>query len=408
MQVSAEDIDIMGEEAIRDPAGYFAPWRESEPVVWAPRCRSWLILNHAHISVALRDPRFSSDRISPFIRRKLSGEGVDPLVRQSFDVLAGWLVFKDGADHARLRGLLSKAFTAKAVASMRERVERLTAELIAAAPQDGVFDLVEQIAVPLPSIVIAEMLGVPTIDRDRFRHWSEMVAPVVSAGLDDPGRYESAAIGMDALVKYFLGLIERYEREPADNLISSLIRARDEDDSLSHAELIATCTLILFGGHETTANLIANSVLALLNHPREMAALRSGAVEPQKAVEEFLRFDGPGKAVVRVVSEDMEFAGKEMKAGQRVFLVLASANHDRQVFTDPDVLRLDREMGRHMAFGWGGHFCMGAPLARLEAAIALPAIVKAFPHLVLDSKPLAWQQVFLTRGLIELPVRAAA
>lgn len=402
---TADDIDIMSAEAIADPYSYFAPWRDTQPVVWAPRVRSWLVLSHAHVTAALRDPRFSSDRISPYIRRKLSGDDVDPLVRQAFEVLADWLVFKEGADHTRLRGLLAKAFTAKAVAAIRERVQTVTAELIAAAPRDAEFDLLEAIARPLPSIVIAEMLGVPPADRDRFQHWSELVATVVSAGLDDPGRYKRAGEGMQALVAYFRALIARYEKEPADNLISALIQARDDHEAVSEAELVATCTLILFGGHETTANLIGNSVLALLRHPEQLALLRAGDVDPQKAVEEFLRYDGPGRAVVRLVGEDMEFAGQQMKAGQRVFLVLAAANHDPQVYPDPDRLALGREQGRHIAFGIGRHICMGAPLARLEASIAIPEIVKAFPKLSLATPNPKHQQVFLTRGLQSLPVK---
>jgi cytochrome P450 len=189
--------------------------------------------------------------------------------------------------------------------------------------------------------------------------------------------------------------------------MSALISAHDEgNDTLSDAEVLATCTLLLFGGHETTANLIANSMLALLRHPAELTALREGRIAPDRAVEEFLRFDGPGKAVARVMREDTMLHGEMLRRGQRVFLVLASANHDPDVFDDPGSLRLDRaNASQHVAFGFGAHFCLGAALARLEASIAVPALAAALPGVRLADRPLHWQQVFLTRGLKELWLR---
>lgn len=406
MTAATPEIDIMGTEAIRDPYGAFAPLRRDRPVLWDPRYRSWLITRHHDVSQALRDERFSSDRIAPFIERKLSQPDTDPLVRQAFEVLRNWMVFQDEPSHLRLRGLVRRAFTPRAVQRMESRVAQLCRELMAGIETTDEFDLMAEFAFPLPAIVIAEMLGVPPEDRETFKHWTEDVAPLVSAGLDDPDRYARAAAAMDALVAYFSALLRRYEAEPADNLISGLLKARDEGDTLTEAEVVATCTLLLFGGHETTANLIANSVLALLRHPDQLAALRDGGVEPRRAVEEFLRYDGPGKAVVRVMREDVELRGERLRQGQRVFLVLAAANHDPDVFEDPDVLRLDRPDNPHIAFGFGAHFCLGSALARLEAAIAVPALLAGLPGLRLADRPLRWQQVFLTRGLQELWLHA--
>ncbi|HVV11884.1 cytochrome P450 [Amycolatopsis sp.] len=402
MTAATPQIDIMGEEAIRDPYGAFAPLRSERPVYWDPKYRSWLITRHEYVSAALRDDRFSSDRIAPFIERKLSAPDTDPLLRQAFEVLRHWMVFQDEPSHMRLRNLVRRAFTPRAVAKMQERVAALSAELLAGIPMGEEFDLVAEFAFPLPAIIIAEMLGVPPEDRDTFKHWTEDVAPLVSAGLDDPERYNRATSAMDALVAYFTGLIRRFEGEPADNLISALLAARDDGGSLSEAEVVATCTLLLFGGHETTANLIANSMLALLRHPEQLAALRDGRIAPRQAVEEFLRYDGPGKAVVRIMREDTEFAGETLRKGQRVFLLLAAANHDPDVFDDPDVLRLDRAENPHVAFGFGPHFCLGSALARLEASIAVPALVAGLPGVRLADRQLRWQQVLLTRGLQEL------
>jgi cytochrome P450 len=395
-------VNILSPEAVRDPYEYFAPVRAAHPVLWDPRYRSWLMTSHEVVSQALKDPRFSSDRIAPFIERKLSGPDADPLVRQAFIVLRNWMVFQDEPNHMRLRSLVGKAFTPKSVGRMEERVRELTTELLAQIEPGSEFDLIERFAYPLPAMVIADILGVPTADRDRFRHWSEDVGALVSGGLDDPSRYERSASAMQELVAFFQDLLRHYRQHPADNVITALIRAREADDSLSEAEIIATCTLLLFGGHETTANLIASSMLALLRHPEQMEAFCEGRVPAKNAVEEFLRFDGPGKALVRVLADDAEYGGEVLRKGQRVFLVLAAANHDPAVFDDPDTLHLDRDARQHMAFGSGGHFCLGASLARLEATTALPILARALRDVRLADRELEWQPVFLTRGLQEL------
>ncbi|MCW2959532.1 MAG: Peroxidase, partial [Solirubrobacterales bacterium] len=203
-------------------------------------------------------------------------------------------------------------------------------------------------------------------------------------------------------------LVEHNREQPADNLISGLLQAQEDDQTLSDAEVVATCTLLLFAGHETTANFIANSLLALLRNPEQLAALRDGEADDRAAVEELLRYDGPGKAMARVMREDCEVDGQLLRAGQRVFLVLASANRDPRIFDAPDELRLARDPKDHLAFGKGFHFCLGASLARLESAVVIPRALRAFPDMVLTDAPLHWQPVFLARGLEALPVRVGA
>ncbi len=395
-------IDLMAAEAMADPSGYFAELRATQPVFWDARYRSWIVTSYAHAAEALRDERFSSDRIEPYIRKRLSGPDTDPLVLQAFEVLSGWMVFKGEPTHTRLRRLCMKAFTPASIEKLRTRVEQLTRELLEAVAVPGEFDLIESVAAPIPSIIIAEMLGVPIADREAFESWTAKVSPLVSTGLDDPTRYGSVAEGMDSLVRYFRKLIAKYEAAPEDNLISALIRAREEDDALSQAELMATCTLMLFGGHETTANFIATGVLALLQHPDQLAAVREDRVDMKMALDEFMRFDGPGKTVVRVAAEDFEFAGQQIKADQRVFIILGVANRDPAEFDQPDRLILDRGLVRHVGFGLGAHFCLGAPLAKLEAGIAIPAVVKHFRHLEVAPGPLQWLPFLGTRGLREL------
>jgi cytochrome P450 len=398
-----EEIDLVCKEAIRDPQTYFGALRKQSPVFWDQRYRSWVITGYREITTALRDPRFSSDRIAPFIRAKLSGPDVDPLMRQAFDVLAGWMVFKDAPHHLRLRNLLSKAFTAHSVEALRNHIAEIADRLIDHVPAQGRFDLIEEVAAPLPSIIVAELLGVPVEDRSVFESWTKKVAPLVSGGLDDPTRYDGVAEGMASLLGYFKKLVSIYEAQPAGNLITQLIRARDDGDRLSEAELLATCTLLLFGGHETTANLIATGIRQLLLHPDQFALLRDGKVDDNLAIEECLRFDGPAKALTRVLSTDLEFEGCQMKAGQRVFLILAAANRDPAVFDDPDAMRLDRDIRqRHIAFGYGPHFCMGAMLARLEASILIPKIVRRLPDIKLADPEPDWMPVLLTRGMNSL------
>jgi cytochrome P450 len=402
-------LEIVGPEAVRDPHGYFGRLRDEAPIVWDDRSRSWVVTGYALVSQALRDDsNFSSDRIRPFIARKLSGPDTDPLIRQAFDVLADWLVFNDKPVHLRLRMLINQAFMSKAVAGLTSRFSALADEVIGAAPATGSFDLLDQVATPFSASVISEMLGVPHEDRGLFEHWQRLFNPIIGASLDDANKYDSLAQGVDELVRYIRTLIERFRTEPQDNLLSEIIKARDDKDALSEAEILATCTLIIFAGSETTANLIANSMLGLLRHPDQMALLRSGGVGINAAVEEFLRYDGSGKAVTRVARQDNDVLGVEMKAGQRVFLILAAANHDPAIFADPNRLLLNRVSERkHLAFGLGIHSCMGLQLARLEAAIAIPKILERWSHIELAGE-LDWYPQLLSRGLKSLPVKVSA
>lgn len=408
---TAEQIDILGAEAIRDPSRYFSRLRaEGNPVLWDTRYRSWIITSHAAITEAIGDPRFSSDRIAPFIESKLAGTDADPAIRLAFDVLKNWMVFQDDPSHARLRRLVSKTFTPRSIANIEAAVVAKSTELATALPKNGPFDLIAEFTYPLPVFVIAEMLGVPEENRARFKDWAEEIAPVVSGGLDDPARYDRAGAAMADLVEFFSALLDHYADHPQDNLLTALARSRAGPEPLTQLEVLAFCTLLMFAGHETTANLISSSMLALCQNPDQMALLRSGTVDPADAVEEMLRWDGPGKSITRVLAADAEFRGRHLKKGQRAFLVLAAANRDPEVFEAPDELRIDREDARkHLGFGGGGHFCLGASLARLETRIALPILLAAMPEVRLSARhELEWQQVFLTRGLKSLWLEVGA
>ncbi len=405
----SRELDIVGPEAVRDPHGYFGALRDEAPIIWDTKSRSWVVTGYSQVTQALRDDRnFSSDRIRPFIAQKLSGPDTDPGIRAAFDVLADWLVFNDKPKHLRLRMLINQAFMSKAMERLTGRFADLFDEVIAAAPDEGAIDLLSEVTVPFSASVISEMLGVPPEDRHLFADWHRLFGPIIGASLADSGKYDSLSEGVSRLVAYVRSLIERYRNEPGDNLLSELIKAGDEGDALTEAEIIATCTLVLFAGSETTANLIANAMLALLRNPDQMEMLRNGAVEIDLAVEEFLRFDGSGKAITRLVRTDTDVLGVPMKAGQRVFLILAAANHDPSVFAQPDRLILNRQGERsHLAFGFGLHSCMGLQLARLEARIAIPGILAKWSRIELAGE-LEWHPQLLSRGLKALPVRVGA
>jgi cytochrome P450 len=396
--------DLLAEDAVADPYPLLAALRERDPVHWSARYRSWFVTRYDDVDACLRDERFSSDRIAPYRRARLDGEGSDPGVRAAFGVLEDWMVFKDPPDHTRLRTLLSRAFTPRAVDRMRPRVAEIADELLTDVAGRGRADLVGDYAYPLTASVIAEMLGVPRADRARFKDWSDQITGLVFGGMGDTDRHTAGANGMAELTDYLSGLVAAHERDPADDLLSALISARDAGDSLSHDEVIATGVLLLFAGHETTTNLIGNGLLALLRHPRQRAALAADPTLIDGAVGELLRFDGPAKTIARLMAADVTLRGRTLRRGERVFLCAAAANRDPAVFPEPDRLDLTRTHGRNLGFGIGLHYCLGAPLARLEASLAIPRALDRLPGLRLGSEPLRWHPVLLSRGMLRFPV----
>jgi cytochrome P450 len=391
--------DLLSPDAVADPYPLLAELREHDPVHWSERYRSWFVTRYADVDAALRDPRFSSDRISPYRRARLDGPDADPGVRTAFGVLEDWMVFKDPPDHTRLRKLLSRAFTPRAVERVRPRIGELAAELLDDLPRsaDRPADLIGDYAYPLTASVVAELLGVPRADRGRFKQWSDRITGLVFGGMGDPDRHTDGAAGMADLTGYLGELVARHEREPADDLITALVRARDSGDALTHEEVVSTGVLLLFAGHETTTNLIGNGLLALLRHPGEPA-------DAPGTVEEALRYDGPAKTIARIMAADVELGGRVLRRGDRVFLCPSAANRDPEVFADPDRFDVTRRPGRQLGFGIGLHYCLGAPLARLEASVAVPAVLRRFPGLRLADEPLHWHPVLLSRGLVRLPV----
>ncbi|HLH68655.1 MAG TPA: cytochrome P450 [Candidatus Dormibacteraeota bacterium] len=376
-----------------DPYPFYEQLRSAGPVVWATSLGRWLVTGHAEVVEVLRDERFSADR-----RR---WEGFAPVIEPGREGGRSMLV-ADPPDHTRLRTLVQKAFTPRMVERLRPRIETLVEEALNAAGERGGMDLVADLAYPLPVTVIAELLGVPVEDRAAFRRWSDALVgaldPVAPAN-----RRGAVLAARDALHAYLRQVIAERRADPRDDLISRLVEAEEQGDRLSGPELLAMGVLLLVAGHETTVNLISNGVNALLNHPDQLARLHREPELIEPAVEELLRYDSPVQLTGRVALEALELGGQRVEPGQMVTLMLGAANRDPRVFADPGRLDLGRDPNPHLAFGRGIHFCLGAPLARLEGQIAIGALIRRFPGLRLAGVPERRPTVTL-RGFVSLPL----
>jgi len=394
--------DILAPAAVADPHSFFRRLRAASPVHWSTRHRAWILTRYRDVLAGFSEERLSTDNIRP-LQAKLS-----PADRERFapaaKLLSSWMIFTDPPVHTALRAPVRTAFKPKSVESLRPALEERVDELLAGMAKLSQCDLVRELAFPLPADAIAMLLGVPAARRNDFKRWSGMLGALVTGKTGRPDVWERALQAERHFTDLFAGLIERYERAPVDNLITELIRARDAGEYLSANQMVGACALLLFAGHETTTNLIASGTLALLRHPEERERLRAEPKLIESAVEEMLRFDGPSKVLVRRVRDDFDWGGRHLESGQRVFLSVAAANRDPEEFPDPDRFDVGRTPNRHLSFGWGRHFCLGAQLARLEAQIALGRLLERFPQLRLADAELAWQPVILGRSLKRLPV----
>jgi len=318
----------------------------------------------------------------------------------------------DPPDHTRLRSLVSKAFTPRSVLELGPRVQEIVDELLDSVAGKERFDLIRDFAFPLPVIVIAEMLGIPAEDRDRFDVWSNDLALAVEPllSVEEVERVERAS---DEIVAYFEGIIERRRERPEDDLLSALLAAEEEGERLSHDELLGTLMLLLVAGNETTRSLIGNGMLALLKHPDQLQRLREDPQLLETAIDEMLRYDSPVQLIVRVALEEMEFRGRRFDAGQRIMVLVGAANRDPTVFVNPGALDIGRKEKSHISFGRGIHYCLGSPLALLEARVAFANLLERFSSIELVSEPAFKDQIVL-RGVeslwieVERASRAAA
>ena len=390
---------------LANPYPALAVERERSPVHWNEFLDAWMVTRYADVRDGLRDSRLSSDRIRPFFEAQPQAvrRGLAPLEAN----VSRWAVFVDPPHHTRLRALMTHAFTSRAVERLRASVATRIDELLDPLLALEEFDLIGDFAWPLPAGVIADLLGVPQEDVPRLKAWSDELSGFVFSGRNVRAKYERAAGGVAGMAEYFVRLIEAKRARPDEGLISALVAATDGAERLTPEELEAMCVLLLFAGHETTTHLIGNGMLALLSQPAALDALQARGGDPafvESAVEELLRYDGPSIAQGRVAAEDFELGGRRIRRGERVFLMQGAANRDPRHFEAPEALRLDRQPNAHLAFGFGIHFCVGAPLARLEGKLALPRLLGCFPRLQLAAPP-EWQDSLVIRGASRIRLR---
>jgi hypothetical protein len=322
-------------------------------------------------------------------------------------MLGRWAVFNDPPEHTRRRALLNKAFTPRAVEALAPTIAAVVDRLLDKVAGRGRMDVIADFAYPLPATVIAGMIGVPADDLDLFKDWSDDIAAFVGSALATPDKRERAQRGVVAMSDYFRRMVADHRARPRADIMSALIAAEEAGSVLSEDEIVASCVLLLFAGHETTTNLIGNGLIALLRHPAEQARLTRDPELAASAVEEMLRFDGPTQAMTRIALEETEIGGVPIRRGDRVFALLNAANRDPAVFSEPDRFDAGRGDTRHISFGIGGHFCLGAPLARLEGRIAIARLVERLPELRLAEPDPPWNDSFVLRGLRRLPVEFA-
>src|SRR5947207_11486042 len=377
-----------------NPFPEFARLRTEDPVHWSPAMKAWIVTRYADVKqVALNNQQISADRLTPFF--KTNGEfqrgSIESLVRY----LNHWMVFRDPPDHTRLRRLFTKAFTPTSVENLRANVESIVAHLIdgmqAKASRSEPVDYIADFAYPLPASVIMDLLGVPRADLDRVKVWSDDIALFIGTAQVAGNKYLRAETGAKAMADYFRGLVEARAAAPTGDMISQLVLARDDRDALTTDEIIGTAILLLFAGHETTTNLIGNGFLYSMKNREQWDRLVADPSLADAAVEEYLRYDGPSGALARVAAADIEMEGKTIREGQRVFAFMNSANRDPDAFDDPERFDIGRPQNAHMTFGYGIHFCLGAPLARLESPIAALRLAERLPGLRPAAGEPAWR-----------------
>lgn len=389
-------LDLLDPAVLADPYPLYHRLRTEDPVHWEAELGFWVLTRYADAVVVLRDVGVFSSAIQH--ARDPGRPGLST---------AGWFVFLDPPQHTRLRALVHTAFTSPVVERLRPRLAAIVDDLLDAAAAAGRIDLIADFAFPLPATVIAELLGVPVEDREQFKRWSRDLAAsggLVRMASDGAERVARAGASAAALHDYFRDIVRDRRRAPRDDLVSRLTNAQAADARLTEDELIDSCVLLLFAGHETTMNLIGNGMLALLRHPDELQRMRCDPTLGASAVEEVLRYDSPVQARVRLARQAAEIGGRHIAAGERVLVLLGAANRDPDRFSDPDRLDITRADNRHLAFGHGIHFCTGAPLARLEATIAMGALVDRFPRLALAADTFEWRKTLTLRGLTALPI----
>ena len=393
---------------VADPYPVLRRMQQEDPVHWSPRLKSWVLTRYHDVKAVCLDREISSDRLRPFFATlpRAEAQRIGDIIRY----LSHWMVFRDPPEHTRMRRLAGKVFNLQSMNGMRPVIDDLTGWLLERIGAREEIDFIADFAGPLPALVIMAMLGVPREELARVKRLSDDMMLFIGSSRMSAEKYRIAEAATQEMAGLFLELIAARRSRPGDDLLSALVNLEEAGDRLSDDELVGTCVLLLFAGHETTTNHIANGLLSLIRFPGEMQALRADAGLAPRAVEELLRHEGPSSAQVRIVQVEHEMHGRRLKSGDRMFLMLNAANRDPAAYDDPDRVDLHRDGVPHLAFGFGMHLCLGFPLARLEGQIALPAALARWKtiELAVPENGLEWINSMVFRGMKALPLRVAA
>src|SRR5437763_9339427 len=390
---------LLNPEVLANPYPLYQRLRSEDPVHWDPFLHAWVVTRYADVVTVFQ--RFSANRTpTPEQLTALGLPALTPLAK----VMVRQMLFLDPPAHGRVRGLASKAFTARRVEVLRSHIKDITASLLDKVQNNGHMDVIADLAYPLPAIVTAEMLGVPTSDWQQLTAWSADFAQVLGNFQHTPETAPRVIRSLEEMVVYFRSAVREAARHPREGLINALLTAEIDGDRLSEEEVIANTIVTMVGGQETTTNLIGNGLLSLLRQPDQLEKLKADLSLIPSAVEELLRYESPSQHTARLAPEDVEIGSKIIRKRQATIAVMGAANRDPERFPEPDRLDLARQDNRHVAFAWGAHFCFGAPLARIEGQAAFEAVVRRMPNISLATEKVTWRENLGLRGLKALPV----
>jgi cytochrome P450 len=392
-------VRLLEPEVLANPYPLYHKLRSEDPVHWDRFLHTWVVTRYPDVLNVLHS--FSADRTpTPEQLTAMGLSGLNPIAK----VMVKQMLFMDAPAHTRLRGLASAAFTPRKVEILRGHIQEIADDLLDRVETRGHMDIIEDFAAPMPAIVTAEMLGVPTEDHANLKKWSADFAEMLGNFQHNPDRIPRVLESTNNLTDYFQSAIDKMREHPREGLIHSFMTAEIDGDRLTDEEIVANCIVTMVGGQETTTNLIGNGLLTLMRNPEQLAQLRDDPSLIPSAVEELLRYESPSQHTGRIAREDVQIGDKEIRKGQAVMAIMAAANRDPERFPDPDRLILDRSDNKHLAFGWSSHFCFGAPLARMEGQIAFETLLRRLPNLELVPEPLTWRNNSGLRGLMALPV----
>lgn len=390
---------LLDPEVLANPYPLYQRLRTESPVHWDPYLHAWVVTRYADVVTVLHN--FSANRTpTPADFAAMGLAELGPIAQ----MMTRQMLFMDGAAHARLRGLASMAFTPARVEVLRNHIREILDDLMRPLLRAGRMDVINDLAAPLPAIVTAEMLGVPTSDCDQLKEWSADFAEVLGNFQHNPDRAGRTLKCVEEMSVYFRSAIQRMKTEPREGLINSFMTAEIDGDRLSEDEIIANCIVTMVGGQETTTNLIGNGILTLMRNPDQMQRLKNDLTLIPSAVEELLRYESPSQHTARICPEDTELGGRQIRKGQAVIAVMGAGNRDPERFPDPDRLDLGRTDNRHLAFGWASHFCFGAALARIEGQLTFEVLASRTMNLTPEPGPIVWRENLGLRGLKALPV----